>query len=488
MYRPRSLHSDIGDVEIIEFQGKLHMFHLVIPNRDLVAHAVSEDGLSWKSLPPAVRTGDPGAWDDDMIRTVSVTPKDGRFFMLYCATCRKDGGRVERMCGAVSDDLMKWEKLAEINGVTTEGEIYEDAGISPERVSFRDPKPFLCDGLYYLTVCARAAKGPMLRRGVTALLVSEDLIHWSYREPLFAPNAYMELECPQIYEINGKYYLIASIMEDASQRYWVADHIEGPYGICEGGNLLMPIRTHYAGRIARFQGRDVFACWTFAKEDGPSPFGLRVSPGAVIKYVPAVLDVCVDEKGRLVLRSPEAWNTYRDCGPQPMLGNGPKPVYNTAGIQYTQNSLQSNFGVEVLSSGASRNNFTLDCHLKMEGYRVGVVFCADAEGSGYFAEFYPGEDRLRLVKHFLVTTPQGHCWFDYAVLAETHVDLSKASEGLNVQVRKVNGEMEISVGGRLCISTVSTFGAEGFVGLFADCGSISASHDEITNMRIPGNS
>lgn len=117
IYKPLAYYSDLGDVEIIEYEGKPHLFHLILQNRDFVGHAVSDDGLSWKALPPAIRTGDPGNYDDDMIRTVSVTRHQDQFYMLYSATSRKlmengisEGGRIERFGVATSKDLISWKK------------------------------------------------------------------------------------------------------------------------------------------------------------------------------------------------------------------------------------------------------------------------------------------------------------------------------------------------------------------------------------------
>ena len=48
------------------------LFHLIIPNHDYIAHAVSKDGISWKRVKNALFVGDPGEWDDDMLWTMHV--------------------------------------------------------------------------------------------------------------------------------------------------------------------------------------------------------------------------------------------------------------------------------------------------------------------------------------------------------------------------------------------------------------------------------
>jgi hypothetical protein len=277
-------------------------------------------------------------------------------------------------------------------------------------------------------------------------------------------------------------------MEDLSQRFWRADRLEGPYSVAGGTNLLMPEKTHYAGRITRFQGRDVFACWTFTTEDGPSPFGLRVTPGAVIKYVPAVLDVRTDAEGRLTLHSPAAWDRYRIGEGKPLLSGQTQRLFLNPSASSNDRTLSSPSGMELLADGEIYGHFTLDCRLRISGYRAGLAFYADEEGSAYLVELYPRENRVRLVRHFAKQTPQKHIWFDYAVLAQAGADLTKlTAEGLSVTLRAVNGEIELSLDGRVVISTVSTRCMSGRVGLFADNADISIDSDIIASMRVPEN-
>ena len=73
MYTPRGQGlSELGDIEVVVGDdGRLHLFHLTLPNHDVVQHAVSDDGLHWEPLPNALHTGDPGDPDDDQIWTMS---------------------------------------------------------------------------------------------------------------------------------------------------------------------------------------------------------------------------------------------------------------------------------------------------------------------------------------------------------------------------------------------------------------------------------
>lgn len=138
------IRSDIGDVDVLFHDGVFHLFHLVLPNHDYIAHAVSDDGLSWRRVKNALYVGEPGAWDDDMLWTMHVSPdpdREGYWRMFYTGLSRREYGRVQRVGLAASSNLVDWMRI-EGPGYPLEvsGEFYE-SGIDEGRkwVSFRDP-------------------------------------------------------------------------------------------------------------------------------------------------------------------------------------------------------------------------------------------------------------------------------------------------------------------------------------------------------------
>ena len=135
---------ELGDVEVVRWGGLYHLFHLVLPNHDYIAHAVSKDGLLWRRVKNALFIGDPGAWDDDMLWTMHVSPdphQESQWRMFYTGITRREMGRVQRVGLARSDDLFHWTK--DDMGhypLSVDGPNYEktlDEG--RHWVSFRDP-------------------------------------------------------------------------------------------------------------------------------------------------------------------------------------------------------------------------------------------------------------------------------------------------------------------------------------------------------------
>ncbi|HVX00619.1 MAG TPA: hypothetical protein VHA52_09330, partial [Candidatus Babeliaceae bacterium] len=158
--------SEIGDITVMIYEETYHLFHLVIPNHDYIAHAISRDGISWKRVNNALFVGDPGEWDDDMLWTMHVVHSNNTFQMYYTGLQRRDRGVISKIGLAESDDLLHWQKKEEdIFPIEPEGIYYETKHDNPRKwLSFRDPFYYEYNGDAYLIICARINKGPVSRR------------------------------------------------------------------------------------------------------------------------------------------------------------------------------------------------------------------------------------------------------------------------------------------------------------------------------------
>ena len=322
-------------------------------------------------MPAALRTGDPGAIDDDQIWTMSVTPRPGGdgYQMLYTALAAADDGRVQRVAMATSDDLLHWIKSPATSIISADPRWYETDPRATGAVSWRDPKPVRVGDGYLATICARENRGLVPRRGCAGLLVSDDLEHWETRPPLFAPRRYWDLECPQVFHLGAqpdpeRWYLTAAIMEDHSQRYWISQEATGPYHVPPGGDLLAPAG-HYASRIARWRGMDLLFAWhqprlhegwmtssrTIDWVDARNPFG---------KFLAPPLRISARDNGSLALGSFPGWDVYRNAEWQPPQSRQRTLFQERATSTDRAWHIEADGGMDVLLAASAAADFVVE--------------------------------------------------------------------------------------------------------------------------------
>ena len=333
----------------------------------------------------AIFVGHPGEWDDDQLWTMHVVEANNfasnpGFEMYYTGLQRRDRGIISRIGFARSNDLIEWQKdQKNIYPLSTKGIYYEAENDNPRKwLSFRDPFKFHYKGNDYLLVCARTIKGPVSRRGCVGLIkITND--HVELMPPLVNPLVYDDVECPCVFELNGKYYLLGSIREDIKVRYWIAPDFFGEYHSFHD-DVLLP-QGNYAARIV--QDGDHLLVYNFFYAYGKID-ALRVLPP------PKELDT--DADGRLVLKSYYRWEQMviktlqqSEMGqPTHLLSNPTASSTNEPG-KWTCGSRS---GYEVFSFQKPSPGFIWEGLLTVEGLgKLGLVCDIDQEGNGYYISF-----------------------------------------------------------------------------------------------------
>lgn len=280
----------IGDVDIVYHEGLYHLFHLVLPNHDFIAHAVSTNGINWRRVANALFIGDPGSWDDLMLWTMHVSPdphREGHWRMFYTGLSRRDHGNVQRIGLARSSDLYHWKKEP-VSWIDQRGpndpdliiQARKDADAreasarhaefdggsqfplepSPEHyessleegrhwVSFRDPFYYRDNDNGWMLFAGRVKDGPIVRRGCVAVAKEDGKGQFKFKPALHHPGLYDDMEVPNLIKLGDEYYLIASLREDAKIRYWHTDKIGNPWRSYHD-NVLMAAG-NYAGRVCK---------------------------------------------------------------------------------------------------------------------------------------------------------------------------------------------------------------------------------------------
>lgn len=224
-----------GDAIPFAFEGVYHLFYLASPPGTVVypdrvrttwRHVRSRDLVTWEELPPALRPGDAAEPDADGVWTGSLIEANGVFHLFY--TGHKLGSdSPQTICHATSPDLVRFQKDP-ANPILRPTSQFEP-------IDWRDP--FLLwnekEQVYWMLIACRLRAGPKWRRGCIALATSPDLITWSVEAaPFYAPmNTYCP-ECPELFELKGRWYLVYSrFSEDAATIYRMADNPRGPWRI-----------------------------------------------------------------------------------------------------------------------------------------------------------------------------------------------------------------------------------------------------------------
>ena len=227
------------------FDGNLyHAFYLHAsralgdPNRrhrhPIIGHATSTDLTNWTVVRDAmIVSDDPAAFDSWTTWTGSVVKADdGKWWMFYTGTSRGDGGEVQTIGAATSDDLLIWDKVSSEPLVKADYKWYEQ--YRPDEwhdEAWRDPWVFRfpsavttgaaavgladwSDGaaadsseVWHMLVTARAEPsvgGNVRTRGVMGHATSTDLRNWTVQPPLSQPHqGFGQLEVFQFEVVDG---------------------------------------------------------------------------------------------------------------------------------------------------------------------------------------------------------------------------------------------------------------------------------------------
>ena len=313
----------MGDVDVVWHDGLYHLFHLVLPDHDFIAHAISNDGLNWERVENALFIGHPGSWDDHMLWTMHVTAdpyEEGLWRMFYTGLSRRDNGTVQRIGMARSRDLIHWEKAAHswkspvveppnrpgmISGRFDPSSPFPFSAAPPHYestsedgkgwVSFRDPFFFRSGGQSLMIMAARVSSGPLIRRGCVGCAEEVRPGHFELRPPIHHPGLYEDIEVPNLFPMNGRYYLVGGVREDVKVRYWYASSLQDPWENFFD-NVLLP-SGNYAARI-RWDDRGPMV-WNFFSSS---------EPGGRVNLMPPPKRLDTRPNGQLVVSSFEAFD------------------------------------------------------------------------------------------------------------------------------------------------------------------------------------
>ena len=232
---------------------------------------ITEDGVNMKDCKVVLPVGEYDDADYACYTGSVIEGNDGQFHMFYTAQnnynpkYHRDGKPLQYVAHAISTDLINWEKLPELTFGADES-IYEP-------FDWRDPFVFYNEDekCFDMLLAARLRGASEKNGGCVGLCRSYDLIHWEAKEPFYNPESYMTHECPDLFKLGNKWYLVYSTFsEKFVTHYRMSDKLSGPW--------TSPIedtfdgRAFYAAKTAQVGDKRMAFAWVPTKR-GESDFG-----------------------------------------------------------------------------------------------------------------------------------------------------------------------------------------------------------------------
>ena len=232
---------------------------------------ITEDGVNIKDCKVVLPVGEYDDADYACYTGSVIEGNDGQFHMFYTAQnnynpkYHRDGKPLQYVAHAISTDLINWEKLPELTFGADES-IYEP-------FDWRDPFVFYNEDekCFDMLLAARLRGASEKNGGCVGLCRSYDLIHWEAKEPFYNPESYMTHECPDLFKLGNKWYLVYSTFsEKFLTHYRMSDKLSGPW--------TSPIedtfdgRAFYAAKTAKVGDKRMAFAWVPTKR-GESDFG-----------------------------------------------------------------------------------------------------------------------------------------------------------------------------------------------------------------------
>ena len=271
-YKPREMY--MWDTWRAEADGLMHMYYLQIrPDKtearedagDWQGHATSPDLIHWTEHPYALGPGPEGSIDQLQPWTGFALWHEGKMYLYYTMRTYDE----QRIGLAISED----------GGYTFERYKGNPVIVPDDRWYISDRSVCGCidcrdmcivrDGDWWIGYFATRIKGSSpSSTACIGCARSKDLLTWEQLPPVFAPGKYACVEVPDVFYLNGKWYLTMLSSHGYGNRgfyddphitaatiYAVSDSPYGPFKELKDSRILITDRGGYSCRSVMFRGK-----------------------------------------------------------------------------------------------------------------------------------------------------------------------------------------------------------------------------------------
>jgi sucrose-6-phosphate hydrolase SacC (GH32 family) len=264
MFKP--CNSDCRDFDIISWQGRLWMIYIrssaTIDDTNDFGLASSSDGFNWQDEGIIMRPSESG-WDCKSLWAMHLV-REANGFVLYYSALGLGSRRHQSIGIAHSSDLRNWSRESSaLLTLSPDNSIYSDEIDKIDKwypdepaILFRDPWTFFSNNKKYLIFAAKDRAVNHQNNACVGLAELREDNSIKYCSPIFSSEKYHIIECPALYQINKKWFLIFCDDIKNEIRYAVSDNPF--YGFREPtAKPLMP-KGNYVGRIVEWNNEYLF--------------------------------------------------------------------------------------------------------------------------------------------------------------------------------------------------------------------------------------
>ncbi len=303
MYYRASGKAVCADVIPYYENGEFKLFYLC-DHRDISVHGegcpwcliTTKDLVRFQDFGPVLPRG--GAEEQDLYVFTGCCIRAGEEYIIFYTGhnphLKEKGLPEEKILRAVSRDLVHWRK---------DKDFVLAAPPWLEMHDFRDPFVFYDEERreYGMLIAGRVKNGdPSSARGATVLARSRDLTHWEVdKTPFYAPHAYYTHECPDLFRIGDRWYLLFSEFTDKIVTTYRMSH--SPYGPWTAPRVNnFDGHAFYAAKSVSDGRRRILFGWNCIKQDerddGAWQWGGTIIPHEIVQLPDGTLGVkCPEE-------------------------------------------------------------------------------------------------------------------------------------------------------------------------------------------------
>jgi len=267
MFKPEN--NDCRDFDIIPWQGKLWMIYIrssAAQDANDFGLASSADGFSWQDEGVIMLPSENG-WDCKSLWAMHLT-REANGFILYYSALGVGSRRHQSIGVAHSADLHVWARNLQASLILSpDNALYSDEIDKIDKwypdepaILFRDPWTFEYEDEKYIIFAAKDKAVRHQDNACVGLVKTEKDGTFKYCPPVYSPEKYHIIECPAMYYIGDKWFLVFCDDIKNEIRYAVSDN--PIHGFKEPVDAPLMPRGNYVGRIIEWNDEYLFFCNT----------------------------------------------------------------------------------------------------------------------------------------------------------------------------------------------------------------------------------